>query len=114
LRKSIFAVPIESISKARNVPADEANTLHSLLADCEARRAEKDARITCLFLQRSEPMNTLAKADPAPAKRLSGKFATVNDEHHEGKRLRRAFALVHQTKWLPLLSAWGLRQRSAL
>jgi hypothetical protein len=54
LRKSIFAEPIESISKARNVLADEVNPLHSLLADCVARRTGNDERITRLFLQRSE------------------------------------------------------------
>ena len=47
-------MPVDSISKARNVLADEVNLLHSLLADWVARRTEKEARITRLFVQRSE------------------------------------------------------------
>jgi hypothetical protein len=78
LRKSIFAAPAESISKARSARADEVNRLRSLLADCEVRGAAKDARITRLFLQRRKLMNALDKADPAAAKRLSEKFATEN------------------------------------
>jgi hypothetical protein len=61
-------INFEGAQRAPNdVLADKVNPLRAFSLPI----ARKDARITRLFVQHRELMNTLDKADPAAAKRLS-------------------------------------------